>query len=175
MRNDGLYEIVLKAYLQSKLVDDTSKTRYQMQLEMLQKNQIGATATDFSFLTSEGEIRKLSDYTDKPVLLIFYDPTCTHCAEVIAALRDHRGLNNLIEHQQVRVLAIAAWSDQSMWKDYQKEIPNNWINGYDKAQKLIQGQLYSLRASPTIYLLDKGLYIREKDIDFSKLLNLLSN
>ncbi|WP_294183478.1 DUF5106 domain-containing protein [uncultured Sphingobacterium sp.] len=173
LRNDLYYEYVL-SYLANSLANtETERSRYQMQLEMIQKNQIGMQITDFSYLDSKGNIKKLSDMTGKACLLLFYDPSCPHCKDILKELKSSQVLNNLISFQKLSVIAIDPLGDKALWKEYQPMIPNNWINGFDYADTLIKKQLFSIKAYPTIYLTNNQGTILLKDPDYQVVLNLL--
>ncbi len=173
LRNDLYYEYVL-SYLANSLANtETERSRYQMQLEMIQKNQIGMQITDFSYLDSKGNIKKLSDMTGKSCLLLFYDPSCPHCKDILKELKSSQVLNNLISLQKLSVIAIDPLGDKALWKEYQPLIPDNWINGFDPNDMLIKGQLYSINAYPTIYLLNNEGKILLKDPDYQVALDLL--
>lgn len=173
LRNDLYYEYVL-SYLANSLANtETERSRYQMQLEMIQKNQIGMQITDFKYLDSKGNIEKLSDNWGKTCLLLFYDPSCPHCKDILKELKSSQVLNNLISLQKLSVIAIDPLGDKALWKEYQALIPDNWINGFDPNDMLIKRQLYSINAYPTIYLLNNEGKILLKDPDYQVVLDIL--
>ena len=45
--------------------------------------------------------------------------------------------------------------NMDIWKNYRNQIPANFINAIDEKQAVLSQGLYDLKASPTIYLLDK--------------------
>ncbi|UIR56018.1 DUF5106 domain-containing protein [Sphingobacterium sp. SRCM116780] len=173
MRNEWYYEPVLTYLVQSPSSTDTDKIRYKMQLDMVRKNQPGTTITDFQYLTSTGKKEKLHDSQGLMRLIVFYDPTCSHCKEIIGTLKTSELLNSFIAKKQIKVIAIDPLGDQNLWKDYQPGIPSNWTNGFDDRDVLIKKQLYSLSAYPTLYVIDANNNVISKDPDYQIALNIL--
>ena len=65
--------------------------------------------------------------------------------------------------------------DLQGWKDYMPIYPDNWYNGFDP-NLVIRGEgLYSVRAIPSLYLLDKEKGVILKDAPENRLLSYLVN
>ncbi|QIH31555.1 DUF5106 domain-containing protein [Sphingobacterium sp. DR205] len=163
MRNDIVYESVLRYLIKTDLLSDLEKEAYRPIYKLLLRNKAGQLAEDFSYELANGKKQKLSQTKGKYTFLLFYDPECSHCKETIHQLRDTPQLVQLFEQQQVQVLAIDPWGDRNKWKDYMPEISEKWINGFDSESKILSFNLYDLKASPTIYLLDENKRVLLKD------------
>lgn len=163
MRNDVLYESVLRYLIKTDLLSDLEKEAYRPIYKLVLRNKEGQTAEDFSYELANGKKHKLSDTKAKYTFLIFYDPDCSHCKETIHQLRDTPQLVQLFTQLQVQVLAIDPWGDRTKWKNYQTELSYQWINGFDSESKVLSFNLYDLKASPTIYLLDENKKVLLKD------------
>lgn len=163
MRNDIVYESVLRYLIKTDLLSDLEKEAYRPIYKLLLRNKAGQLAEDFSYELANGKKQKLSQTKAKYTFLLFYDPECSHCKETIHQLRDTPQLVQLFEQQQVQVLAIDPWGDRNKWKDYMPEISEKWINGFDSESKILSFNLYDLKASPTIYLLDENKRVLLKD------------
>lgn len=96
-------------------------------------------------------------------MLFFYEPGCSSCEEAIAEMKSNPGLNSVIENGGLKILAIYPDGNEEIWEDYQNQIPNNWINAIDKDQVIVTKNLYMIKATPTIYLLDKHKKVILKD------------
>lgn len=166
-RNDAYYAPVIEFLLDSCELDNTEKYRYSTRLQALKKNRIGMLAPDFSFRTPGGGKKNLSDYHRPFVLLFFYEPGCPHCEVAIEELRMNAGFNRLIEQGILDILSIYAMGDLKSWKVYQSAIPATWVNGFDTEMQILSKGLYEIRATPTIYLLDKDRRVVLKDTDLS--------
>lgn len=163
MRNDIVYESVLRYLIKTDLLSDLEKEAYRPIYKLILRNKVGQPAEDFNYELANGKKQKLSQTKAKYTFLIFYDPECSHCKETIHQLRDTPELVQLFEQRQVQVLAIDPWGDRNKWKNYMPEISEKWINGFDSESKILSFNLYDLKASPTIYLLDENKKVLLKD------------
>lgn len=167
-RNDSYYEQVLTAYQKSDMLSATDKQRDQMVLSLVQKNQVGTLATDFDFVDNKAVVQKISDIKAVNKLLVFYDPTCPHCEELLQEMKQSDVLNEAIKSNNTIVIAIDPIGNVANWKAYQNNLPKEWINGFDKKGAILNNALYNILAYPTIYLLDYDNKIVQKDVYFQK-------
>ncbi|WP_333625999.1 DUF5106 domain-containing protein [Sphingobacterium siyangense] len=163
MRNDIVYESVLRYLIKTDLLSDLEKEAYRPTYKLVLRNKVGQTAEDFTYELANGKKQKLSDTKANYTFLIFYDPDCSHCKETIQQLRDTPQLVQLFAQLKVQVVAIDPWGDRTKWKDYQSQLSDQWINGFDSESKILSFNLYDLKASPTIYLLDENKKVLLKD------------
>lgn len=174
-RNDLYYEQVLRVYNNSPLLSKEELQANAIILDLVKKNQVGSKAENFDFETDDGQFYDLYTLEAEYKLLVFYDPLCAHCKEIISAMRESVVLNNLIETNVVKVIAIDGVGDYSNWKAYQTNIPIKWLNGFNKSRTINNNKLYSILAYPTIYLLDKDNIVLLKDVYFSVVENYFVN
>lgn len=122
------------------------------------KNRRGTRAADFNFIDREGVTARLSEAVGKAdvTLLVFYDPDCSHCKEIIGRIAE------IPLATGVEVLAIDAEGDRSRWDATKSTMPAGWRVGFATTPILDQ-ELYSLPASPTLYLLDRDATVIMKD------------
>ncbi|CAM3818354.1 DUF5106 domain-containing protein [Sphingobacterium prati] len=163
LRNDISYESVLRYLIKTDLLSDLEKEAYRPIYKLVMRNKVGQPAEDFNYELANGTKQKLSQTKAKYTFLIFYDPDCSHCKETIHQLRDTPELMQLFTQLEVQVLAIDPWGDRSKWKNYMPEMSEKWINGFDSESKILSFNLYDLKASPTIYLLDENKKVILKD------------
>ncbi len=157
-RSDELYAAYLRAALRSPLNDESRHARDTFRLEMAMRNRPGTPATDFRFVTSDGQTATLrKTRTGKEILLIFYNPDCESCEAVI------KGLKGLPLTERYTVLAIDAESDRGRWEATKMDMPEGWTVGY-ALSPLLDEDMYDLKASPTIYVLDSMGVVIAKDI-----------
>lgn len=166
MRNDIYYEHVLNAYLLSDEITELDKQREQLILDLVKKNQVGSTAANFEFTDNSNRKHQMKDFIADYKMLVFYDPTCIHCNEVINEMMKSDVLLKAIESKHLQVLAIDPIGNYQEWIKYHPKLPRNWTNGIDKSTVLTIASLYNIRAFPTIYLLDKDNYVVLKDSYF---------
>jgi thiol-disulfide isomerase/thioredoxin len=162
LRNEELYINVLEYYLQDRRLDAEYKLRPQYQLSMLYKNRVAHAAEDFNYITPSGDKGSLYSINAPFTLLLFYDPDCENCREIIRELSDNTMLKSMQQGKELQVLAIYTAGNVKLWQDYASSMPAEWVNGYDK-QQINKQQKYDLRAFPTLYLLDKDKKVLLKD------------
>ena len=173
MRNEGYYEQVLRYLVKDANLPDTAQIKYQTQLDMVRLNQVGMAATDFDYLGKDGQNHRMYEGAKNYKMLVFYDPTCTHCAAIIQDLAQTPAVNNCIKNGFLDIVAISLLPDKESWIGYQSHIPADWIDGWDEKGAVIQEGLYNIRAYPTIFLLDKSNKVLLKDAPIDVILRYL--
>ncbi|WP_442590761.1 DUF5106 domain-containing protein [Pedobacter sp. AW31-3R] len=168
MRSDVYYKPVLEFLLDSCQLNDTDRHRYHSLLTLVKKNSAGSPAPDFNFQLPGGNKSSLYDINAPFTLLFFYEPGCPHCEDAMIQLQTTPGFQQLVEKGNLNVLAIYAMGDRNIWKAYQSHIPATWTNGLDKNRQILNQGLYEIRASPTLFLLDKDKVVLLKDADLGQ-------
>lgn len=166
LRDEECYLIVTEFILSDSVSGTATKEQARFDREMMLKNRKGNIAVDFNYLTSKGAKGRLYDINKKFILLYFHNPGCDSCFETVTKLRSSILINNLLENNQLEILAVYPDEDISLWKAHLGKIPNSWINACDDKQLINKKQLYDLKAIPTLYLLDKNKKVLLKDATF---------
>ena len=103
--------------------------------------------------------------------MIFWDPTCGHCKEVLPKLAKIYEEN---KSKGWKVVALSSGDKKKEWHEYAKEHPEmkefiHLIRGEVQSQKYADA-LYSyyVIASPTIFILDSNKKIIANRIDVEK-------
>lgn len=174
LRNDELYISVLEYYMQDERLDAEYKVSPQYQLSMLYKNRVGHAAEDFNYITPFGGNKGSLYSINAPLtLLLFYDPDCENCREIIRQLSNNLMLKSMQHKKELQVLAVYTADNIGLWQNYASSIPTEWVNGYDK-QQINKQKKYDLRAFPTLYLLDKDKKVLLKDAYLDVIMDSLS-
>ncbi|QQS95911.1 DUF5106 domain-containing protein [Sphingobacterium spiritivorum] len=175
LRNDMYYECVIDYLIISDKVSADGKNKYKQLLKILKKNKAGTEASSFSVTLQSGKDIRLEEIEAPFLLLMFYEPDCNSCKTIIENMKNMPELNELIDNKKLlKILAVYAIGNEDIWKDYFPQMPANWINGIDKNQFIINRNLYDLKASPTMYLLDKSKHVILKDSDLGHVLYFLT-
>jgi len=164
LRNDSYYEKVLNTYQQSNVLSETEKQRDKIVLELVKKNQVGSKAANFDFLDKNGNKKQMYSLSGKYKLLVFYDPLCGHCKEVLSEMKESDIINSVIKEKLVTVLAIDPIGDLQEWEKYKTELPKHWENGFDDSGLILKRSKYNILAYPTIYLIDDNNNVVLKDV-----------
>jgi hypothetical protein len=174
-RNETLYESFLKAALTTKVLDEAYKIRPKKQYDLAQKNKLGHKATNFKFTFKDGSSSRLYAVKADLILLYFFNPECTDCKTVREKIMGSVTLQDLIARNKLTILAVYPDEDLTAWKKHHTELPDKWINAYDKGTVIKRRELYDLKAIPTLYLLDKEKHILLKDARFEEVENYLNS
>ena len=172
VRNEELYIPVLEVMIQSAALDDTEKIRPQLHLDWALKNRTGTKATDFQYTRIAGQTGALYRINAGYTLLFFNNPDCTSCKEHIEGIRNSAIMNILIADRKLVILSIYSDSEADEWKKNYAVYPADWITGYDSSFTI--GNKYDLKASPTLYLLDKDKMVLLKDASLGQIENYLN-
>lgn len=154
IRNESLFIPVLEAMIASDRISTDDKIRPTMLLRSVSKNRVGSAAADFVYQLADKSSHRLSEVESPYTLLLFFDPSCDECHQVIELLAHADWLTERIGQKQVTVLAIYPGEEHSLWRQMQPQMPSDWVVGLD-ADGVIYGQeLYDLQGFPSLYLLD---------------------
>lgn len=138
-------------------------------------NRLGQPAADFRFADSKGKIRRLYDVKAPYTLLFFSNPGCEACMNIIETLKAEPKVSEMISAGHLAVLNIYIDEDLQGWRDYMPVYPDNWYNGFDPDMVIRGDNLYSVRAIPSLYLLDKEKRVILKDAPENKMMYYLVN
>lgn len=169
VRDETLYIRLLQSLLAVDSLPEEVRTRGEENLRKASLNRPGCAATDFNYLDRKGREGSLYKFSAPQTILIFYDPECPHCPEILRDVASHRGINRAISEGNLRVLAIYAEGKRDVWDKTKADMPGNWTVGYDLTG-ILDNDLYDLPAMPIIYLLDGDKRVILKDPDVRTLL-----
>lgn len=165
MQSEEQYNLYLTALINSDILSSSQQIRTADKIEMLSKNMKGSRATDFTFTTPEGSQSSLYKLLKpgKQLMVIFFDPDCESCEEVIKTIQTKDEITKDIQAGKLEILAVYSGENEKSWKRKAGTMPSTWTIGINKSE-IEDNELYYLPMMPTIYLLDdKGIVI-EKDI-----------
>ena len=169
VRNEGLYIRFLNALLSSGTADRTARMWAEEELRLAMLNRPGTPANDFEFEDRDGRRRSLYQLQGEKILLIFYDPECPHCNDILREIAGSRRLNAAIAAGNITVAAIYAEGKRDVWRSTCREMPAEWTVGYDLSG-ILDNDLYDLPAMPLLYLLDRNKRVLLKDPNHKALL-----
>ncbi len=168
MFDEGYFMLFLEEMLRSPLPDAYEKVRPAYLLEAAKKNRPGMQAADFAYVTREGGRQTLRGTRGERLLLIFYDPDCEHCREVMEVLRTDARIRRRIEAGELTVLAVYVNGDRALWDRTKGSLPAEWIVGFEQGV-IDERELYVLPALPSLYLLDGERRVLLKDASLPQL------
>ena len=161
--SEEYYILFLENIVESKVLGEYGTMRTRWQLETARKNRPGMTAADFGYTTPDGKNTTLGKTPVRDYLLVvFYDPTCDHCKEVMRELQNDSGLASCMADGRLTVLAIYSGDNRDMWRKGLGELPAGWRVGFESGEMQENG-IYVLRMMPTLYLLDSNRRVLIKE------------
>lgn len=168
--NEELYVMYLEALLDKLPQYDAMHSAYRFKLKLVKRNNPGNRATDFTYYLPNGTRSTLSATPVKNdrLLLIFYDPECESCHEVLLQMAADTSLAEAVRTGKLSVLAIYTEGNDEAWRKTLANMPEGWIIGSDHEAIKI-GALYDLKAMPSLYLLDENKRVILKDAPYEKI------
>lgn len=168
MRCEEYYILFLEELLRLPRLSEYDRIRPAYRLETAKKNRPGTVATDFSYTDRNGNRQTLHSTQGKQFLLLFYDPACSHCSEILNDLHERPILDKLVSAKELTVLAVYTEGDRKLWDETKEAMPQEWIVSIDDSN-IVERELYALPAMPVIYLLDAGKRVILKDVSVEQI------
>ena len=161
-RNDARYVAFLDSLLARDSLPEGLRERAEERRRIAMLNRQGSIANDFRYLERNGGEYSLHDLESPLTLLIFYDPECPHCTDILKWYASSDDINKAIDDNRLTVVAIYAEGKRDVWDKTRNDMPANWLVGYDLSG-ILDNDLYDLPAMPTPYLLDSNKRVLRKD------------
>lgn len=163
LRNEDLYSPFAAKLAQYPSYSQEERDRYGLITKMCRLNEKGTKAADFRFCDRYGRSYTLYGTDAELTLLFFSNPGCKSCLEIINMLKSEPAVNQMIAQKRLKVLNIYIDEDLQAWKEYMSIYPEEWYNGFDPDLIIRNDRTYSVRAIPSLYLLDKDKTVIMKD------------
>lgn len=174
MRNEDCYIPVLEQMLASTRLTEPDKLRPADRLKQALKNRPGMKAPDFSYVTPGGKSGRLSQQKADYTLLFFYEPGCANCQEFERVLSGMPFFLDIQKKGVIRVFAVYTGDDENEWLLNSSKMPQGWIVGWNKQGDIRSKTIYEIRATPTLFLLDKQKKVILKDAPLEQIIQYLS-
>ena len=175
VRNEALYLPFVQMLASSPLVKPEMKGAYEWDARMCALNRPGTIATDFRFIDTAGRSRTLHGIKCEYILLVFGNPDCNACRDLVADMSASPEISALEASGRLKVVDIYIDKEVDAWLAKAATYPKNWINGYDPTYTIREDLIYNVRAIPSIYLLDSQKRVILKDAPEDYALEVLSS
>lgn len=171
MRQEDYLIWFLEEITRTPVLDALEKRRPALLLSAARKNRPGRPAADFTYLTRGGQTRTLyGTPSAERLLLVFYDPLCEHCAEILGELQRNAAVTAALRNGTLSVLAVYADADRAAWDSTAPHLPAQWQVGFDFRGDIQRHGLYGLPAMPVFYLLDARKTVLLKDASLPEII-----
>lgn len=173
LRSEDLYRPFVSRLAVSALVEPDLRDAYAWDARMCSLNRVGTPAADFIFVDTAGKRRNLYGIRAERILLIFGNPDCTACKDLMEQMNGAPGISARIADGSLKVVDIYIDEDIDLWRARMEAYPASWINGYDPTFSIRTDLSYNVRAVPSIYLLDADKTVLLKDATPERVLGAL--
>ncbi len=140
-------------------------------------NQIGLPAPNLEMVDSTGALRPLYGVDAPFTVICFWDPTCSHCKEVVPKLDSI--FKAKWQREGVKLYGVMVDGGREAWLQFIKDHNlTDWTHVYEtkehqeateKAGQAGYRQLYDVYQTPILYLLDKDKRIIAKKLTYQQL------
>lgn len=174
VRCEDFYLPFVEKLAEGDLLPEEQRMSYGFQARMCALNRMGTPAADFPFTDIRGRVRTLYSIDAEYLLLIFGNPDCGACKDLVRDMEADSDVTALITSGRLKVVDIFIDREVDAWKARSADYPRAWINGYDHKFQIRDDLLYHVRAIPSMYLLDRDKKVLLKDADAGLLLSCLA-
>lgn len=125
---------------------------------VLAEVSVGTKAPDFKLVTLEGKTISLSDFTDKPTLLVFWATWCPHCrSEMPVVEKVYKDLNP----KGVNIIGVSLDENSAKARDFVRDNHISFPIAVAGAKGNLLGS-YGITGIPTVFVLDKGGVVKAR-------------
>ncbi len=165
MLNEDYYAAFVDCVLSQDVCDEADRVRLTAERGWINQNRVGSIATDFKYRTPAGKVTTLLQTPiNEQLLLVLYDPTCDNCHAIIDEMKQNVPINAALADGTLQILAINMLIDEKP-----SQLPDTWLQGTDLSN-IQDRDLYVIRATPSLYIIDSDHRIVAKDISPSQIL-----
>lgn len=173
-RNEDLWLPYVSALAECEELSPEERHSYAFEAEMCSLNRTGTIAADFSFTDTKGHQRTLHGIKAEYTLLIFGNPGCHACQEIVMNMESDERLSSMVSSGRLVVVDIYIDNEIDEWKAHTSDYPSSWLNGFDHNYIIRRDRIYNVRAIPSLYLLDRDKRILLKDAPEDRLFDKLT-
>ncbi len=174
-RNEQLYAPAVKHFAELGPLPKELQETFSFQQEMLLKNKVGTTATNFAYTLANGSKKMMHDLQSNYLILFFTNPHCPSCKTTTNQLANSEVLQNIFSRNTpnkklLTILSIYPDGNVDEWRKALPMLPQqHWVNAYDDGEVIFNKLLYDIKAIPTLYLLDKDKKVILKDVSMREM------
>lgn len=153
---------------------DDQKSKIISRAYTIAPNLIGQPAAPLELQDSTGKPVSLYNVKGKYTVLVFWDPTCSHCKVEIP--RIDSAYNAIWKKQGIAVVGVKTEGTKEEWVSFIKQNRlSGWTHAWDPQQKSNYRRLYDVYSTPVIYLLDERKKIIAKRLGVEQLIGFLQH
>lgn len=167
--NEDLYRPALQWAISSPQVPQAYQERAKHILELINKNRVGSIASELIYQTLDGKLRRLSRVASPYTILMFGAQGCSSCHIAHEYIKATPIYTQLADQGKLHLLHIVIQLPEEQELSPIDSL-RSWIEvGRDYQNQVMDKALYDIKASPSIYLLDKDKRILLKNTNLTAL------
>jgi len=180
MGQDKVFLNIYEKYFSTNQVNWLSENQMKQisdRAYMLMANQLGIQAAELNLVDTNGVVKSLYALPAPYTVVAFYDVNCGHCKVEIPRMDSL--YKALWKKEKVQVYAVmVAESSITDWKPFIRKYGDGWVHVHQTAEMKTEEeknkqpnyhQLYDVRTTPTLFLLDKDKRIVAKNLSLDDL------
>jgi peroxiredoxin len=164
------YYLTDKAYW----ADSALKAKIHERVMKIKPTILGVPAHDLAMPDTGLKMHSLYGLKAKYTILVFWDPTCSHCKTELPKL-SHYYDSARTKGIDVQIFAVGIESDIELWKKFIRDNKLKFLNVSDLYNQTNFRNYYDIYSTPVIYLLDEKKQIIAKRLDTDKIRDFISN
>ena len=161
--DDENYLVVADRLLADGKLSNTDLLRIADSKQMAMLNRVGHKAADFEYVDRDGNVSNLFEALKlhPKNIVMFYDPDCHVCAELEEQL-----MTSVLG--DTGVVMISPYGEQDgLWAEHAATMPANWIVGRPTNEDFEDEDIYELRTTPTVLVIDNhGVVLSKWKLEF---------
>lgn len=167
--NDEIFLKFIDNVIKCKGVKKERKLRYEMLRNQLGSTLRGSVPPEFDYKRPDGSS---AHYHPNGIITIieFGDPDCDDCRHAKLKMETNVALMQLVERGKVNILFIYV-DPEDDWQEKLKDYPSEWhVGASDEV-----GDIYDLRATPSIYIVDRNGKVAAKNVPVTTAIDIAVN
>ncbi|WNJ16623.1 thioredoxin-like domain-containing protein [Pontibacter sp. G13] len=179
MGMDAVYVHMVEQYYmheeKTPWVDEEQRKKMRDRAYATSKTILGRPAPDFSVKDINGDTQSVHGIEAEYTLLYFWDYDCGHCKTITPKLSE--ALKDYSEYD-IKLMSVNINGDETVWKERVKkyELDQDFmIPTHDAYRTSGFDQLYDIRSTPRLFILDKDKKIVAKQISVESMREILDS
>ncbi|HNY63735.1 MAG TPA: DUF5106 domain-containing protein [Bacteroidales bacterium] len=165
LKNEDLYIAMLENALANPAIDEARRERYRFELDIAQRNRKGSQAPEFNILLKNGDTTSLYKMESPYLLLLFQHPDCPACVDLRVRMESMDQLKLNIKSGLLKVITLFYEENEAAWRNYlSKSAHPDYLHGWNYDTKILSDNLYDLRITPMMILVDANKKVVAKDV-----------
>jgi len=180
MGQDAVFVHLFEKYIntgQAEFFTPTYRKFVDNRAYSLMANLIGQPAANLEMVDTAGKPRNLYDVSAPFIVICFWDPTCSHCKEIVPKVDSI--YHAKWKQEGVTVYGVMVDGGNEAWLQFIKDHNlADWVHVYETKEHQDAGekagqpnyrQLYDVYQTPILYLLDKDKHIVAKKLTYQQI------